>query len=266
MAASSALIATNTIAQGDTRSSGLRWICEHGGRDLSLPFKRVKWPGEAAVIVSVLHIAKGEFAAAKVLDGAIRGGQITAFLFHRGGHAIPVRLAKPMPAGASWEAMYLRYGIHLRRHRQTRRIASSSRRDAPPDRDRIRGTVKSSSPTSAVRRSTPAPTMQHHRYVINFGEYRSERECRSSWPKMNSDQPSSIRRKGESFNVCHPEPERAESGHGRRTAAIVVAVHPTMESRKRPLSAATVAGLDRGADATLQAKELTLQPPIGASP
>ena len=25
------LIATNTIAQGDTRSSGLRWICEHGG-------------------------------------------------------------------------------------------------------------------------------------------------------------------------------------------------------------------------------------------
>ncbi len=31
------LIATNTIAQGDTRHSGLRWICTHGGTDLSRP-------------------------------------------------------------------------------------------------------------------------------------------------------------------------------------------------------------------------------------
>ena len=28
------LIATNTIAQGDTRATGLRWICTHGGDDL----------------------------------------------------------------------------------------------------------------------------------------------------------------------------------------------------------------------------------------
>ena len=27
----SGLIATNTIAQGDTRSTGLRWICTNGG-------------------------------------------------------------------------------------------------------------------------------------------------------------------------------------------------------------------------------------------
>ena len=31
------LIATNTIAQGDTRSTGLRWICTHGGTDLRRP-------------------------------------------------------------------------------------------------------------------------------------------------------------------------------------------------------------------------------------
>ena len=51
------LIATNTIAQGDTRSSGLRWICEHGG-EIYRATRRVKWPGEAAVVVSVLHVAK----------------------------------------------------------------------------------------------------------------------------------------------------------------------------------------------------------------
>ena len=54
------LIATNTIAQGDTRSSGLRWICEHGG-EIYRATKRVQWPGEAAVIVSVLHVVKGPF-------------------------------------------------------------------------------------------------------------------------------------------------------------------------------------------------------------
>ena len=52
------LIATNTIAQGDTRASGLRWICKHGGEIFSVR-RRVKWPGLAAVVVSVLHIGKG---------------------------------------------------------------------------------------------------------------------------------------------------------------------------------------------------------------
>ena len=31
------LIATNTIGQGDTRFTGLRWICTHGGIDLCCP-------------------------------------------------------------------------------------------------------------------------------------------------------------------------------------------------------------------------------------
>ncbi len=53
------LIATNTIAQGDTRSTGLRWICTNGGT-IYAARKRVKWPAPgAAVIVSVVHVAKG---------------------------------------------------------------------------------------------------------------------------------------------------------------------------------------------------------------
>ena len=64
------LIATNTIAQGDTRATGLRFICEHGG-EIYRARRRVKWPGLAAVVVSVLHVAKGHFpdANAKRLDG-----------------------------------------------------------------------------------------------------------------------------------------------------------------------------------------------------
>ena len=97
------LIATNTIAQGDTRSSGLRWICEHDG-EIYRARKWVKWPGEAAVVVSVLHIAKGEYKGTKVLDGA-DVENITAFLFHQGGHADPARLEAN--AGKSFVGSYV---------------------------------------------------------------------------------------------------------------------------------------------------------------
>ncbi len=51
------LIATNTIAQGDTRSTGLRFICQNGGVIYNAT-RRYKWPGLAAVVVSVVHIVK----------------------------------------------------------------------------------------------------------------------------------------------------------------------------------------------------------------
>ena len=86
----SGLIATNTIAQGDMRSTGLRWICKHGGEIYGAQ-RRVKWPGLAAVVVSVLHVHKGHFPGVKLLDGELVD-TITAFLFHRGGHDDPARL------------------------------------------------------------------------------------------------------------------------------------------------------------------------------
>lgn len=51
------LIATNTIAQGDTRSTGLRYICNHGGIIYNAT-RRYRWPGVAAVVVSLVHIWK----------------------------------------------------------------------------------------------------------------------------------------------------------------------------------------------------------------
>ncbi len=56
------LIATNTIGQGDTRASGLTPILADGGAILTAR-RRYKWPGEAAVVVSVVHVVKGEAVA-----------------------------------------------------------------------------------------------------------------------------------------------------------------------------------------------------------
>jgi len=85
------LIATNTIAQGDTRSTGLRWICLNGGT-IYAARKRYKWPGVAAVVVSVVHLIKGAYAGVKLLERR-PVGQITAFLFANGGHDDPKQLA-----------------------------------------------------------------------------------------------------------------------------------------------------------------------------
>ena len=84
------LIATNTISQGDTRSTGLRWICSHGGTIYSAT-KRYKWPGAAAVVVSVVHVVRGTGNSKCILDGDAVD-RITAFLFHRGGSEDPAPL------------------------------------------------------------------------------------------------------------------------------------------------------------------------------
>jgi hypothetical protein len=84
------LIATNTIGQGDTRASGLRWICKNGGT-IYAARKRYKWPGQAAVVVSVVWAAKGKMPVPFDLDGR-PVALITAYLFHAGGHETPAVL------------------------------------------------------------------------------------------------------------------------------------------------------------------------------
>ena len=84
------LIATNTIGQGDTRSTGLRWICTHGGT-IYAARKRLKWPGQAAVVVSVVNVCRGAMSGPFRLDGR-NAPIITAYLFHAGGHDDPEKL------------------------------------------------------------------------------------------------------------------------------------------------------------------------------
>jgi Eco57I restriction-modification methylase/restriction-modification enzyme MmeI-like protein len=81
------LIATNTIAQGDTRRGGLRVICESGGEIFSCN-KRYVWPSAASVVVSIIHIYKGQYCGQRTIDGR-RVDHISAYLHHRGGHSDP---------------------------------------------------------------------------------------------------------------------------------------------------------------------------------
>jgi hypothetical protein len=172
------LIATNTIAQGDTRASGLRWICQHGG-EIYAARKRYKWPGLAAVVVSVVHVMKGAFSGARRLDDR-EVETITAFLFHRGGHEDPARLR--VNEGKSFLGSKID-GIGFLFDDTDEKEGSTPIADMyrllavhPDYQDMIL-------PYIGGEEVNTSPTHAYHRYVIQFGE-RSEAECRRRWPEL----------------------------------------------------------------------------------
>ena len=186
------LIATNTIAQGDTRSTGLRWICEHGG-EIYNARRRFKWPGLAAVVVSVLHVSKGAFDGPKLLDGK-EVERITAFLFHRGGHGDPARLEAN--AGMSFQgSIVLGMGFTFDDTdskgvatplAEMRRLIEEEPRNQEVIFPYIGGEEVNSSPTHA-----------HHRYVINFRDWPLRREdVGATWQDADDRRRRDWRREG----------------------------------------------------------------------
>jgi len=173
------LIATNTIAQGDTRATGLTWVCTHGGT-IFAAHKRVRWPGQgsgrAAVTVSVIHIAKGRAEPPHYLDGK-PVQRISAFLFHAGGDEDPIPLA------ANQRKSFI--GTYLLGMGFTFADANPNANTLdemhdlimqnPKNRDRIL-------PYIGGEELNESPNQMHRRYVINFGEM-TEVEARR-WPEL----------------------------------------------------------------------------------
>lgn len=171
------LIATNTIGQGDTRATGLRWVGTHGGEIYSAT-RRVKWPGQAAVVVSVVHTWRGAWPRARTLDGRAVPF-ISAFLFHGGGHDDPHPLA--VNAGKSFLGSKV-YG-------QGFTFDDTDKSDAASPLAEMHRLI-AAEPRNAERifpyiggeEVNSNPTHANHRYVINFGEM-TELEARN-WPEL----------------------------------------------------------------------------------
>ena len=62
------LLATKSIAQGDTRQSGLRFLCKNGGTIFNV-VSRVAWPGQAQVFVTSVCVQKRGGPTSPILDG-----------------------------------------------------------------------------------------------------------------------------------------------------------------------------------------------------
>lgn len=234
------LIATNTIAQGDTRSSGLRWICLHGG-EIYCARKRVQWPGLAAVVVSMVHVERALEAGPKLLDKR-KVDDITAFLFHRGGHADPAALSEN--AGKSFVGSYvLGMGFTFDDSdtsgvttplAEMRRLLTSDARNQDAIFPYIGGDEVNTSPTH-----------EHHRYVINFNDL-TEEECRRRWPGLMAIVEAKVK------------PERT-----RTKADGTFALREPLPTRwwqyadKRPALQTAVAALERALCCTLHSKDLS---------
>jgi hypothetical protein len=166
------LIATNTIGQGDTRESGLRTILRVSGMIVRAE-RRLKWPGEAAVVVSVVHVAKGT-GSGPVLDGRpVR--RISAYLVEGDLDASPEHLAAN--ENKSFQGMTL-LGLGF-----TFDDAAAEKGKATPVAEMHRLIAKD--PRNAERifpylggdEVNTSPTHMHHRYCIDFNNFPLRRDA-----------------------------------------------------------------------------------------
>jgi hypothetical protein len=171
------LIATNTICQGDTRATALRWICKHYGTIYSA-VKRAKWPGQAAVVVSVVNACRGQIRSPYSLDGK-DAPMITAYLYPAGSHEDP----KPLLANAqkSFIGSYVLGMGFTFDDNESNGVATTITEmkrlidQNPRNRERI-------FPYIGGEEVNDSPSHSHRRYIINF-EFMTEDNARA-WPDL----------------------------------------------------------------------------------
>jgi hypothetical protein len=195
------LIATNTIGQGDTRESGLRAITSAGGA-VDRAVRRLKWPGEAAVVVAIVHVSKG-LICSPMLDGR-QVRRISAYLVEGDLDASPEPLVAN--AGRAFVGMYLLgLGFTFDDEAATKGKASpveEMRRlvaKDPRNADRI-------FPYLGGEEVNTSPTHAHRRWCIDFNDFplRRERmtrvelgkEIELRWVELDERQQAECRRKG----------------------------------------------------------------------
>jgi Eco57I restriction-modification methylase/MmeI, target recognition domain len=186
------LLATNTIRQGDTRATGLRPIRQAGGT-IYTARRRYKWPGEAAVVVSVVHIAKGDLAGPYRLDGR-EAPVITAFLFHDGGDDDPKALHSNL--GTAFEGVHVlgmgftfddtdKKGVVNPIGLMTELIEKN-----PRNKERI-------FPFIGGEEINESPMLAYHRYIINFEDFPRARDLQlPSWQECDERQRREMLRNG----------------------------------------------------------------------
>ena len=167
-------ITTNTISQGDTRESGLTWICRDAFPTGTIfnAITRLKWPGAASVMVSVVHIYKGDWISERSLDGK-KTREITAFLLTRGGHETPKQLQSN--AGLSFQgSTILGMGFTFDDKNKSTDLDSPGTPSPLAEMDRLLGIRADYSkhilPYLGGAELNESPSHAHHRFTINLEE------------------------------------------------------------------------------------------------
>ena len=168
--------------------------------------RRLRWPGQAAVVVSVVHVHRGPFDGPRRLDN-VPTADITAFLFHRGGHEDPARLEAN--AGKSFQgSIVLGMGFTFD-DTDTKGVASTL-----ADRQRLIAADPRNEeaifPYIGGEELNTSSTHAHHRYVINFRDYPLRRDdLGEPWATADDDRRREWLRRG-IVPLDYPEPVAAD--------------------------------------------------------
>lgn len=189
------LIATNTISQGDTRESGLRYLLVEGRGWIYRATRRKKWPGAAAVVVSTVHMQKGATDnAPPELDGK-PVSRISAFLREGDEDETPAVL-KENEGIAFQGSIILGMGFTFddanAKKGKCEPLATMHRLIAkdPKNAERIK-------PYLGGEEVNTDPEHKHHRYVIDFEDFPLRRDdARVSWAKATEKQKAEMLRDG----------------------------------------------------------------------
>ncbi|NBC34024.1 MAG: N-6 DNA methylase [Alphaproteobacteria bacterium] len=168
------LIATNTIGQGDTRQTGLAAILKSGGA-IARAVRRKKWPGEAAVVVSIVHVARGPVAQPE-LDGR-PVSRVSAFLVEGDRDDAPAPLAANQ--GKAFIGSYvLGMGFTFDDVAAAKGTASSLA-DMQRLIDKDPRNAERIFPYIGGEEVNNDPRQQHHRYVIDFEDFPLRRDAQT---------------------------------------------------------------------------------------
>ena len=163
------LIATNTIAQGDTRESGLKPMVASGDVIYDAT-PSMEWPGEAGVVVSVVHVAMGRPSIG--LERRLDGERVPALNSRLiGAPERPDPIALSANADLSFKGAVI-YGNGFTLSPEEREVLVARN---PRNAERIY-------PYIGGQEGNTSPTQSHDRYVINFG--RMSLEQAQEWPDL----------------------------------------------------------------------------------
>lgn len=179
------LIATSTIGQGDTRDTGLANILENGGAIVRAT-RRLRWPGEAAVVVSVVHVTKNQTRVRPILDER-PVGRISAYLVEGHLDRSPAQLEANHRIAFQGSVVL---GIGFTFDNQAASSGAASSLDHMRqllNKDTRNGKVIF--PYIGGEEINTHPCHKHHRYVIDFFDRPlGRRSSLSLWKDMNASE------------------------------------------------------------------------------
>ncbi|TKC98153.1 Eco57I restriction-modification methylase domain-containing protein [Polyangium fumosum] len=165
------LIATNTIAQGDTRGTGLAAIV-HAGGTIYDATSALQWPGEANVAVAIVHFAVGAPTAQPSLHRILDGQEVGIINSMLRANA---ERGDPVPLQVNEAFCY-----------QGHKIAGAGFVLSPSERDAFLATRPSNAqvifPYLGGEEINTDPSQGFDRFVINFGK-RDVAEA-AVWPEL----------------------------------------------------------------------------------